>query len=193
MDHLYLNQNAQRTLLGLHGMGGSKEDLVDLARALAPDHNLLLLDGDDFSTGLRRYFKRKGAGLDYEDMATQAQRIAQTLDALASHEGFDATAVDAFGFSNGANMLLGMVLLDAFKFGKVLALRPSMVELDLKNPDLSTVIRLHGGTNDPYLSQAGLIELSQKFMANQVVTQVYPGGHGVTEGDLSDGIAFLAP
>jgi phospholipase/carboxylesterase len=192
MDHLYLNQNGARTLLGLHGMGGAKEDLVDLARALAPHHNVLLVDGEDFSTGLRRYFKRKGAGLDYEDMAVQAQRIAQTIHALAQAEGYDAGAVDAFGFSNGANMLLGMVLLDAFNFGKVLALRPSMVELELKNPTLSTRIRLHGGSHDPYLSQAGLMALSQKFTTSQVVAQIYPGGHGVSEEDLSDGLAFFA-
>jgi phospholipase/carboxylesterase len=190
MEHIYINKNSSKTVLALHGMGGSKEDMKELVEMITPQHNALLLDGEDFSTGMRRYFKRSSTGLDLEDLKRVAYQVANEIEFLSKKYGFDTHHVDVFGFSNGANMLLGMILLDAFRFRKGLALRPSVVNIE-PNPDNTSKIRVHCGEQDPYLSLSEAQEFFKKFDDGRLEWSVYPGGHQITKADIEDAYRFL--
>jgi len=190
MEHLYRNKNANQTVVALHGMGGNKEDMLELVERLAPHHNALLFDGEDFSTGLRRYFKRSATGLDLDDLQRVGQVMAEEIEVLSRTYGFDLNAIDAFGFSNGANMLLGMVLSSAFLFRKVIALRPSLINIEQAAPT-PTLVRIHAGEQDPYMSLAEAKLFLERFKDVRVELAIYPGGHGVTQADVEDAFRFF--
>jgi predicted esterase len=189
-NHRFIDQHANQTLVVFHGMGSSKEDMIDLAVHLAPHHNLLLLDGNDLSSGMRRYFKRNATGLDLEDLKHQAALIAEDLGLLRIEYGLTEQPFDAMGYSNGANMILGMVLENTFAFRKALILRPALIDLPLKAGS-TTQLRLHLASHDPYLSASDRPKLLQKLSPLNPISQLYPGAHPLTEDDLKDAIAFF--
>lgn len=189
-DHRFINQNAKQTLVVFHGMGSSKEDMIDLALHVAPHHNALLLDGSDLSSGMRRYFKRTATGLDLEDLQKQALIIAQDLELLRIEYGLHDQPFDAMGYSNGANMILGMVLKNTFAFRKALILRPAFVDLELINTS-NPRLRLQLATHDQYLNAADRERLLAKLAPLKPQTHLYPGSHPLTEDDVKDAQAFF--
>ena len=190
-NHRFIDNHQRQTLVVFHGMGSSKEDMIDLAQHLAPKHNLLLLDGSDLSSGLRRYFKRTASGLDLEDLKRQASIIAQDLELLRIEYGLHDQPFDAMGYSNGANMILGMVLQNTFAFRKALILRPAYLDLPLIAGS-TTTLRLQLATHDQYLSGSDRQRLLDKLSPLQPISQLYPGAHPLTEDDLKDAIAFFS-
>jgi phospholipase/carboxylesterase len=189
-NHRFINQNAKQTLVVFHGMGSSKEDMIDLAMHVAPKHNLMLLDGSDLSSGLRRYFKRTATGLDLNDLQKQAGIIAQDLELLRIEYGLHDQPFDAMGYSNGANMILGMVIKNTFSFRKALILRPAYVNLDLV-PGSQTTLRLQLATHDEYLGTSDRERLVTKLAPLNPLTILYPGSHPLTEDDVKDAQAFF--
>lgn len=100
------------TLLLLHGTGGSEDDLLSLGRMLSPGSALLSPRGNVLENGMPRFFRRFAEGiLDVEDLKQRAYDLADFLQAASEHYGFDAGKVVAVGFSNGANIAAGMLLL----------------------------------------------------------------------------------
>ena len=190
MNHRYLHKNADKTVLVLHGMGGSNEDMLDLAELITPHHNALFIEGEDFSTGMRRYFKRSQTGLDLVDLKTVALQMAEEIRTHAITYQFDVNQVDVFGFSNGANMFLGMILLNCFPFRRGVAFRPSYVDL-ASDSNNTSLIRIHCGEQDPYLSLSEAKLFAQKFDDRKVQLDVYPGGHQITKADIEDAQRFL--
>jgi phospholipase/carboxylesterase len=189
--HRFIDQHANQTLVVFHGMGSSKEDMVDLARHLAPHHNLLLLDGSDLSSGMRRYFKRNATGLDLDDLKRQAAIIADDLNLLRIQYGLGEQPFDAMGYSNGANMILGMVLENTFAFRKALILRPALIDLPL-TIGAPTQLRLQLASHDQYLSASDRPKLLDKLSPLSPISQLYTGAHPLTEDDLKDAIAFFS-
>lgn len=189
-SHRFIDQKAHQTLVVFHGMGSSKEDMIDLAIHLAPHHNLLLLDGSDLSSGLRRYFKRNANGLDLEDLKHQAKVIADDLELLRIEYNLHDQPFDALGYSNGANMILGMVLENTFAFRNALILRPAYLDLQIK-PGSTTHLRLHLATHDQYLNPTDRQRLLDKLKPLNPVSQLYPGAHPLTEDDLKDAQTFF--
>lgn len=189
-NHRFIDQHAHQTLVVFHGMGSNKEDMVDLAIHLAPHHNLLLLDGSDLSSGLRRYFKRNANGLDLDDLKHQAHVIANDLNLLRIEYNLHDQPFDAMGYSNGANMILGMIIENTFDFRKALILRPAYLDLPLK-PGSTTALRLQLATHDQYLGSHDRQRLLDKLKPLNPVSQLYPGAHPLTEDDLKDAQAFF--
>lgn len=189
-NHRFINQKAKQTLVVFHGMGSSKEDMIDLATHVAPNHNLLLLDGSDLSSGLRRYFKRTATGLDLDDLKQQANIIAQDLELLRIEYGLHDQPFDAMGYSNGANTILGMILENTFSFRKALILRPAYVDLPLKKASTIT-LRLQLATHDQYLNASDRQRLLEKLAPLNPLTTLYPGAHPLSEDDLKDAQSFF--
>ena len=100
------------TLLLLHGTGGNEHDLLPLGDELLPGAALLSPRGKVLEHGMPRFFRRLAEGVfDLEDLQLRAGELADFVAAAAAHYGSIASRVIAVGFSNGANIASGLLLL----------------------------------------------------------------------------------
>src|SRR5207248_4811142 len=138
--HEFVAGSSPRTLLLLHGTGGSERDLIPLGRELDPSASLLSPRGKVLENGMPRFFRRLAEGVfDLDDLKTRTQELAEFVAAAARHYEFDADEVVAVGYSNGANIAASILLLRP-KVLRAAVLFRAMVPLLPKDlPDLSPV------------------------------------------------------
>jgi phospholipase/carboxylesterase len=136
--HRFFPGESGTTLLALHGTGGDENDLVPLARELAPDAAILSPRGKVSEFGAARFFRRLAEGVfDHEDLVFRTHELAGFIEAAAQEYGFDLSRLVAVGYSNGANIAASLMLLHpgllraAVLFRAMVPFEPEVV------PDLS--------------------------------------------------------
>jgi phospholipase/carboxylesterase len=136
--HRFLPGNLTATALVLHGSGGDENDLIPVARALAPGAALLSPRGKVMDNGMRRFFAHVSAGVfDEAEVRGRAAELAEWASAAAAHYGRNAQRVYALGFSNGANIAAATMLLHPGVLAGALLLRPRTVLEPREFPDLN--------------------------------------------------------
>jgi len=176
-------------LLLLHGTGGNEQDLLPLAKILAPDAGVLSPRGKVLERGMPRFFRRLAEGVfDVEDLKVRTSELADFLIAAAAHYGFDIGRLIAVGFSNGANIAASMLLLrpDALTAGILFRAMVPLVPDPLPSLPRTRVL-LSNGTMDPIVSADETERLAKLFRdAGADVTLVWqPAGHVLTQGDVT--------
>ena len=138
------------TLLLLHGTGGNEEDLIPLGQELAPGASILSPRGQISEQGAPRFFRRLAEGVfDVEDLIFRTHELAGFVEHAAEEYGFDKEKLVAAGYSNGANIAAGLILLHPGLLRAAVLFR-SMVPLEPEvNPDLSGMpVFMAAGTQD---------------------------------------------
>jgi predicted esterase len=196
--HRYEPGAGSATLLLLHGTGGDENQLIELARRLAPAAALLSPRGQVLEGGVAaRFFARRGVGdLDLDDLRRRGDELAAWIRAACAQYGRDAGRVIALGYSNGAN--IGVELL--FRHGGTLRgaalLRPMLPYRPDEPLSLSgTDVLIAAGDADPYSSPEQIEELAEVLAAGGAEVQVsrQPVGHELTQGDLDALAAWIHP
>src|SRR5215831_8263842 len=120
-----------RTILLLHGTGGNEDDLLALGHQLDSTASLLSPRGKVLENSMPRFFRRLAEGVfDEEDLIRRANELADFVEAGAVQYQFDPKEVFAVGYSNGANIAAGVLLLrpqvlaGAILFRAMVPLRP---------------------------------------------------------------------
>lgn len=109
--HEFHAGTSARTVLALHGTGGTERDLVPLAQSLFPGANVLAPRGRVSERGANRFFKRFAEGVfDLEDLRIQTEALAEFVAQSSATYGFDRENVWALGYSNGANIATSLLL-----------------------------------------------------------------------------------
>lgn len=140
-----------RTILLLHGTGGSENDLLELGVSILPGANFLSPRGKISENGMARFFKRLAEGVfDEADLRLQAKDLSDFVKAAAEEYGFDPKFVYAAGYSNGANIAAAMMLLHPETLAGGILLRAMVPLVPETLPDLTgkSVLML-SGINDP--------------------------------------------
>jgi phospholipase/carboxylesterase len=126
------------TLLLLHGTGADEHDLLGLGEHLGGGGAILSPRGRVDEQGMNRWFRRLAEGVfDTDDLVRRAGELAAFVAAAVDEHDLDARSVVAAGFSNGANIAAGLLLLHpgvlrgALLFSSMLPLRPPVL------PDLT--------------------------------------------------------
>ena len=110
--HRFVPGEGSRAVLALHGTGGDEDDLLPLAAAVAPGAAVLSPRGRVLEHGMARFFRRLSAGVfDEADIRVQAAALAEWVGEARVHHGITDRPLIALGFSNGANMAAGLLLL----------------------------------------------------------------------------------
>src|SRR5437762_12331732 len=110
--HDFVPGTSSRTLLLLHGTGGSERDLIPLGRELDPNASLLSPRGKILENGMPRFFRRLAEGVfDLEDLKMRTNELADFVAASVRHYKLAADHVVGVGYSNGANIAASMLLL----------------------------------------------------------------------------------
>jgi phospholipase/carboxylesterase len=183
--HEYIAGSSPRTLLLLHGTGGSERDLLPFGRALDPAASLLSPRGKILEHGTTpRFFRRLAEGVfDVPDLIHRTHELADFSEAAAAHYGFDSRKLIAVGYSNGANIAASVLLLRPKAFGGAALLRAMVPLVPETLPDLAgTAVLVLGGKHDPIVlpeNTRELIGLLQRA-GGQVTAQFEEAGHGLT-------------
>src|SRR5882757_8823338 len=186
--HEFVPGGSPRTLLLLHGTGGSERDLIPLGRELDPNAALLSPRGKVLENGMPRFFRRLAEGVfDLEDLKYRTNELADFVTAAAQHYGFATDQFVAVGYSNGANIAASMLLLRPEILAAVILFRAMVPLVPDRLPDLSSVrVWIGDGDQDPIIpaSEAQrLVELLRHAGAD-VTIRFFNAGHGLTNDDV---------
>ncbi|CAN5244407.1 alpha/beta hydrolase [soil metagenome] len=190
------SEDADVALLVLHGTGGNEDDLIPLARSLAPNAHLLSPRGKVLENGAPRFFRRLAMGVfDIEDLIARTNELADFVQRATESYEIDSTRLFALGYSNGANIAAGLLLLRPELLGGAVLLK-AMKPLDPEyEPDLSGIpVFVAAGRTDQMIAPAAtdsLIELLNECGADVTVHRE-PGGHEITPTDVAAASAWFA-
>jgi phospholipase/carboxylesterase len=177
----------ERPLLLLHGTGGDENDLIPLARTIAPTASLLSPRGKVLENGMPRFFRRLAEGVfDEDDVRRRANELADfVIDARAR---YDMASPIALGYSNGANIAAAVLLMRPSELAGAILLRamsplahPEPVKLD------GVPVLIVSGTRDPIIqpeSAAKLASLLQRYGA-VVEHRIVRAGHELSQADVA--------
>lgn len=171
----------------LHGTGADENNLIPVSDALAPDATVLSIRGNVSENGMNRYFKRHGEGhYDVEDLNKRGKKLYDFIEQKAEEYNFALEDVILFGFSNGSNIGINMLLLEKAKFNKAMLFAPMYpVEIEA-GPDLSDAkILLSMGENDPIVPKEESDRVIEIFKSRGAkVDQVWVNSHEINEKNL---------
>ena len=171
----------------LHGTGADENNLIPVSDALAPDATVLSIRGNVSENGMNRYFKRHGEGhYDVEDLNKRGKELYDFIEQKAEEYNFALEDVILFGFSNGSNIGINMLLLEKAKFNKAMLFAPMYpVEIEA-GPDLSDAkILLSMGENDPIVPKEESDRVIEIFKSRGAkVDQVWVNSHEINKKNL---------
>jgi predicted esterase len=186
------------TLLLLHGTGGDERDLLPVAATLAPGFNVLSVRGNVLENGMPRFFRRLGMGVfDEEDVVFRTHELAQFLREVSQTEGFDLTQLVAVGYSNGANIAGGLLLLHPDLLAGAVLWRP-MQPLLKHVPDEPVSPRpvpvlFMPGSHDPTTQPAATDRYAALLTGRGLALTQHdvPASHNLTQTDVDTTAAWL--
>jgi predicted esterase len=184
------------TLLLLHGTGGDENDLVPLAKLVAPGAGWLSVRGNVLEQGMPRFFRRLAEGVfDLDDLHRRTRELGEFVDAASSAYGFTPGRLYALGFSNGANIAASLLLTRPAVLAGGVLIR-AMVPFEPETPvQLSgRSVLLSQGRQDPLIPAPGAERLAMILRESGAEVELawQPGGHGLTQGDVTVASRWLA-
>jgi len=183
--HKFVPGNSERTLILLHGTGGTESDLIDLGRALDPEAALLSPRGKVLENGMPRFFRRLAEGVfDEQDLVFRTHELADFIQVAAQQYGFSQKQAVAVGYSNGANIAGSILLLRPDTFQGAALLRPMVPLIPENLPELKGApVLVAAGNFDPIIpveNARELVTLLRRSGAD--VTAFFENAsHGLTE------------
>ncbi len=193
--HNFLPGKLASTVLVLHGHGGDENDLLPVARALAPGAAFLSPRGKALENGAVRFFARVSPDVfDQTEVRTRTAELAEWVGAAAAQYGLDATKIYALGFSNGASIAASTMLLRPGVLAGGLLLRPRTIIEPAEFPDLNGApVLVISGQHDDRMPQGAGEQLARLLgrAGAAVEMGMLDGGHELTPQDFSAGKSWF--
>ena len=176
------------SLLLLHGTGGDEHDMVPLGEAIAPSAGLISPRGQVIENGSPRFFRRFAEGvLDVDDWRERSQALADFAVSISAQHSISPSSLFAVGYSNGANIAQGLLLLRPEVLAGAILFRPMFITDDVPAKDLSgRPILLLGGSHDPIVPPEDLSQIAQQFEKRgaHVTVKTVQASHGLVQADV---------
>lgn len=194
MKHLFINKNHPYTLIMLHGTGGNEEEMARFATSISSDLNILSIRGNINENGMFRYFKRFGMGLyDIENYIFETKNLNETITKLFKEYNLDLNKAIIVGFSNGANIALGLIQDYPQTINNYVLLSADYINKDKKFKKLDNLnVLISFSKNDPYANYDTIMNLQKELIkAGSNLTNHLVPGHIITEELLIDVRKFV--
>jgi phospholipase/carboxylesterase len=177
------------TLLLLHGTGGDENDLIPLARMVAPGAALLSVRGNVLEHGAPRFFRRLSEGVfDLEDLARRTADLADFVGEAAAQYEFASESVYALGFSNGANIAASVLLSRPEVLTGAVLIRAMVPFEPERRVDLGgRAVLLSQGRMDPLIPATGSARLATLLEESgaDVTVAWQQASHRLVQGDIT--------
>jgi phospholipase/carboxylesterase len=185
-----------RTLLLLHGTGGTERDLLEIGAAVAPGARLLGVRGQVLEGNMPRFFRRLAEGVfDEVDLVQRAYELAEFIPAAAEAYEFDPSSVLALGYSNGANIAAALLLLHPRVLSGAVLFRAMVPLVPAGLPDLDGVpVLLVEGEHDPIVPSANAERLAALLGDSGAAVSLHwaRAAHGLTPADVDVARRWMA-
>ena len=182
-------------LLLLHGTGGDENDLIPIARQVAPTSALVSPRGNVSENGAARFFRRIAEGVfDLEDLAVRTAALLRFVAAAAKQHQFTTDQVVALGFSNGANVAASMMLTQPATLRHGILIRAMLPFQPASAPDMKGCSALiAAGRSDQMISQPMTEKLAalMRSAGARVELKWHDAGHGMVQADVNDARDYL--
>lgn len=154
MKHIYIDNKFKKTLILLHGTGGDEHDLLEVAKFIDEEANILSLRGNIKENGMNRFFKRISVGVyDIENYLKETKNLLNSILAYSNHYNFSLENATIIGFSNGANIAIGLLQTNPI-IKKYILFSPDFINPESPFKDLSEVsLFITNADNDPYVNK----------------------------------------
>lgn len=176
------------SLLLLHGTGGDEHDMVPLADAIAPGAQVISPRGQVIENGAPRFFRRFTEGvLDVEDWGRRSNDLADFVAASCTEHEIDPKKLFAVGYSNGANIAQGLLLLRPEVLGGAILFRSMFITDDVPPNDLTGhSVLLVQGDRDPITPPGNAEDIAQQLQRRgaHVTIKIIHGSHGLVQDDV---------
>jgi phospholipase/carboxylesterase len=188
--HRFLPASSQDapTLLLLHGTGADENDLIPLARMVAPEAGLLSVRGQVKEGLANRWFRRMAEGVfDEEDLAIRADALAAFIQEAGRAYRLPHPPV-ALGFSNGANIAAGLLWRHPEALSGAILMRGMTPFRESAPRSLGgKPVLLLSGRHDPFAPAASRDALADHLeQAGAALDHRITGeGHGLAEADVA--------
>ncbi|HVV47077.1 MAG TPA: alpha/beta hydrolase [Bryobacteraceae bacterium] len=194
--HNFIPGTKTATVLVLHGQGGDENDLLPVARALAPGAAFLSPRGKALENGAARFFERISRDeFDETEVRFRSRELAEWIGEALAKYSLDASKVYAMGFSNGASIAASVMLLHPGTIAGGLLLRPRTIVEPAELPDLkgAPVMVIAGEHDDKMPPGAGehLARLLGRAGAS-VELGIADAGHELTPRDFAAGKGWFS-
>ena len=193
--HEFVPGNSDRTLLLLHGTGGSERDLIPLGQELDSNASLLSPRGKVLENGMPRFFRRLAEGVfDLEDLRKRTDELADFVVSAAERYKIDVKKIVAVGYSNGANIAASVLLLRPEVLSAAILFRAMVPLIPETQPNLTSVrVWIGAGASDPIVPVSEpkkLAELLREAEAD-VTIRFFHSGHELTPDDVDSAREWL--
>ena len=188
MKHIYINNKSPNTLILLHGTGGDEHDLLQIASHLDKEANILSFRGNIVENGMNRFFKRLGMGIyDLESYELETNNLLKSIEELSNKYEFKLENTTVVGFSNGANIALGLIQSNNIVNNYILY-SPDFINPNKEFPNLEGVnIFISTADNDPFVNAHNMILLTNKLNEKNANLEVFKqSGHQLTMNTLNE-------
>lgn len=181
-------------LFAFHGTGGDEAQFLELAAALFPEAVVIAPRGDVSEGGALRYFRRTGEGVyDMDDLARRTTAMAAFIRAHV--ERLNPVRVIGLGYSNGANILISVMLEAPDLFANAVLMHPLIpwkIEPGDKLSKLGALVT--AGGRDPICPPelTGQLIEGLEGLGATVKSVWHQGGHEVAQSEIEAIAAFLS-
>lgn len=188
--------SSRETLLVLHGTGGNEDDLLGIARAVAPGAALLSPRGNVSENGSFRFFRRLAEGVfDPDEVRERGEELARFIRAAARRYQLDLSRMVALGYSNGANIASTVLQLDPSLLGGCILLRPMLVFEPAGQRDLTGKrVLISAGRMDPIVPVQNVEQLAARLESAgaEVTLKWQLTGHSLSPDEVREAADWIA-
>ena len=194
--HHFAPGTSGRTLLLLHGTGGTEMDMVPLGKRLDPTAALLSPRGKSPENGMPRFFRRLAEGVfDEQDLIFRTHELASFVENAACTHALDPKRIVAVGYSNGANIAGALLLLRPGVLAGAALLRPMVPLVPAELPDMTGLpVLIAAGNEDPIVpaENARRLEALLRRAGATVESRFEAAGHRLTNETIEETQRWLA-
>ncbi|WP_328824834.1 alpha/beta hydrolase [Mesorhizobium neociceri] len=179
----------------LHGSGVDETTMLPIARQIAPDATLVAVRGRIPQEDGFRWFERiTPTSFEQASIRAETSAFAAFASEAAKRHGLDLARTTFLGYSNGANLVPSLMLLNPGLVRKAALLRAMPVLDDAPATDLTgtRVLIIAGAADETYGPFAPTLATLLTKRGAEVDARIVPSGHEIGDPDAAIVTQWLA-